>query len=156
VITTDWDWRGIFLVNVPVGVFALAVTLWQVAESRSPDAAPPDWPGFALLTTGLIALVYGLIRAGENSWSDPGVIACLAGGAALLAAFLVVEGLTSSSTSRTCSATRRSARDCGWPYQPRAAGHVGTRRRFSQHVPARWLIGPACCSSASAWSSPRG
>jgi EmrB/QacA subfamily drug resistance transporter len=91
-ITTDWDWRGIFLVNVPIGVFALAVTLWRVAESRAPHATPPDWPGFALLTAGLIALVYGLIRAGENSWSDTGVIVCLAAGVALLAVFLVVEG----------------------------------------------------------------
>jgi EmrB/QacA subfamily drug resistance transporter len=92
VITTDWDWRGIFLVNVPVGVFALGVTIWRVAESRSPHPAPPDWPGFALFTAGLIALIYGLIRAGENSWSDTGVIICLAAGAVLLAAFLVVEG----------------------------------------------------------------
>ena len=92
VITTDWDWRGIFLVNVPVGAFALAVTVWRVPESRSPHPAPPDWPGFALLTAGLTGLVYGLIRAGETSWSDTGVIACLAGGAALLAAFLVAEG----------------------------------------------------------------
>ena len=38
VITTDWNWRGIFLVNVPIGVFALAVTVWRVAESRSPHA----------------------------------------------------------------------------------------------------------------------
>ena len=30
VITTDWNWRGIFLVNVPVGVLALAVTAWRV------------------------------------------------------------------------------------------------------------------------------
>src|SRR6202000_3196913 len=89
VITTDWTWRGIFLVNVPVGVFALAVTVWRVTESRSPHSAPPDWAGFALLTAGLIGLVYGLIRAGENSWSDTGVIICLAAGVALLAAFLV-------------------------------------------------------------------
>lgn len=87
VITTDWDWRGIFLVNVPIGVFALIVTVWRVAESRSPHPAPPDWPGFALLTAGLVSLVYGLIRASENSWSDTGVIICLAAGAVLLAAF---------------------------------------------------------------------
>jgi EmrB/QacA subfamily drug resistance transporter len=87
VITTDWNWRGIFLVNVPIGVFALIVTLWRVAESRSPHPAPPDWPGFALLTAGLVSLVYGLIRASENSWSDAGVIICLVAGAVLLAAF---------------------------------------------------------------------
>src|SRR5579859_7865544 len=34
-ITTNWDWRGIFLVNIPIGVLALAVTLWRVDESRS-------------------------------------------------------------------------------------------------------------------------
>jgi EmrB/QacA subfamily drug resistance transporter len=91
-ITTDWDWRGIFLVNVPVGVFALAVTIWRAEESRSQHAVRPDWIGFAALTAGLIGLVYGLIRAGETSWSDAGVISCLAAGVVLLAAFLVVEG----------------------------------------------------------------
>jgi EmrB/QacA subfamily drug resistance transporter len=91
-ITTNWDWRGIFLVNVPIGVFALVVTLWRVEESRSPKPAPLDWAGFGLLTGGLVAGIYGLIRASETSWSNAGVIACLAAGVALLAAFVVVEG----------------------------------------------------------------
>jgi EmrB/QacA subfamily drug resistance transporter len=90
-ITTDWDWRGIFLVNIPIGVFAMAVTLWRVEESRSPQPAPPDWTGFGLLTTGLVSLVYGLIRASETSWTDAGVLACLAAGVALLAAFVLAE-----------------------------------------------------------------
>src|SRR6202142_2650547 len=29
IITTEWNWRGIFLVNIPIGVFALAVTIWR-------------------------------------------------------------------------------------------------------------------------------
>ncbi len=91
IITTEWDWRGIFLVNVPIGVFALAVTIWRTEESRSQDPGRPDLAGFALLTAGLVSLVYGLIRAGESSWSDAGVIACLAGGVVLLAAFGVAE-----------------------------------------------------------------
>jgi EmrB/QacA subfamily drug resistance transporter len=91
VITTGWDWRGIFLVNIPIGVFALAVTVWRVEESRSPHPAPPDWPGFVLLTSGLIGLIYGLIRAGETSWSNSGVIISLAAGVVLLTAFLVAE-----------------------------------------------------------------
>ena len=93
VITTNWDWRGIFLVNLPVGVFALAVTVWRVEESRSPRPEPPDWPGFALLTAGLVSLVYGLIRAGESAWSDAAVIGLLTAGAALLVAFVVTERL---------------------------------------------------------------
>jgi EmrB/QacA subfamily drug resistance transporter len=90
-IVTDWSWRGIFLVNVPIGVLAVAVTAWKVEESRSPHPAPPDWAGFALLTAGLVSLVYGLIRAGETGWSDQGVVACLAAGGVLLAGFVVTQ-----------------------------------------------------------------
>jgi EmrB/QacA subfamily drug resistance transporter len=178
VITTDWNWRGIFLVNVPVGVFALAVTVWRVAESRSPHPAPPDWPGFVLLTAGLIGLVYGLIRAGENSWSDTGVIICLAAGVALLAAFLVVEGRvghpmfdpallrvpTFTGASIAAFAMNGSlyalllyfviylqdilgysALDAGLRLAIISLAQLVTSvlaGRFSQLVPARWLIGP--------------
>jgi len=90
-ITTDWNWRGIFLVNLPIGVFALAVTIWRVEESRSPQPARPDWTGFGLLTTGLVGLIYGLIRASETSWTDTWVLTCLAAGVVLLAAFVVAE-----------------------------------------------------------------
>jgi EmrB/QacA subfamily drug resistance transporter len=91
VIVTDWSWRGIFLVNVPVGVLAIAVTAWKVEESRSPYPTRPDWAGFATLTLGLVSLVYALIRAGEYAWSDTGVITCLTVGVVALAAFIVVE-----------------------------------------------------------------
>jgi EmrB/QacA subfamily drug resistance transporter len=90
-ITTEWSWRGIFLVNVPVGVLAIAVTIWRVEESRSPHKTRLDWAGFVLLTTGLVTFVYGLIRASESSWTDTGVIASLAVGIGALAAFIVVE-----------------------------------------------------------------
>jgi EmrB/QacA subfamily drug resistance transporter len=91
IITTEWNWRGIFLVNIPIGVFALAVTIWRTEESRSPNPGRPDWVGFVLLTAGLISLIYGLIKAGESSWSNAAVIACLAAGVVLLAAFGVTE-----------------------------------------------------------------
>jgi EmrB/QacA subfamily drug resistance transporter len=90
-IVTEWSWRGIFLVNVPVGILAIAVTLWQVEESRSPHAPRLDWAGFGLLTAGLVSLVYGLIRASESNWSDTGVVICLAIGVAALALFIIVE-----------------------------------------------------------------
>src|ERR1700678_2940098 len=76
VITTGISWRGIFLVNLPVGVAALVVTRWQVEESTTPDASRPDWTGSVTLTAGLISLVYGLIRAGESAWSDTGGDIC--------------------------------------------------------------------------------
>lgn len=90
-ITSGISWRGIFLVNVPIGVAALAVTRWKVGESRIPHATQPDWAGFATLTAGLVALTYGLIRAGEIAWSDPGVIICLCLGVLFLAGFVLAE-----------------------------------------------------------------
>ena len=91
VITTGISWRGIFLVNIPVGVVAIAITLWRVDESKTPDASRPDWTGFVVLTAGLIALVYGLIRASEDSWGDVGVWICLALAAVLFLVFVAVE-----------------------------------------------------------------
>lgn len=91
VITTDWDWRGIFLVNVPIGVFALIVTIWAVGESKVDHPSPPDWIGFVLLTAGLVGVVYALIRAGETSWTNRGFEISMAAGVVLLAAFIVAE-----------------------------------------------------------------
>ncbi len=94
IITTGWSWRGIFFVNIPIGAVALAVTARRVAESRDPGRGGVDLPGFTLFTCALIALVYGLIRAGEQGWGDTGVAICLASAAVLLAAFLAVERLS--------------------------------------------------------------
>jgi EmrB/QacA subfamily drug resistance transporter len=90
-ITTDWDWRWIFLVNIPIGIFALAVTVWRVDESRAPQRARPDWTGFGLLTTGLVGLIYGLIRASETGWTNTSVLTSIAIGLVLLAGFVVAE-----------------------------------------------------------------
>jgi len=90
-LTTGISWRAIFLVNVPVGVAAVALTLWKVTESRLPHAHRPDWPGFVVFTAGLTSLVYGLIRAGRIGWGDTGVIICLVLAAVFLLGFLAVE-----------------------------------------------------------------
>jgi EmrB/QacA subfamily drug resistance transporter len=91
VITTGISWRAIFLVNVPIGILALGITWWLVEESRAQHPGRPDWPGFALLTSGLAGLVYGLIRASETSWSNWGVVVSLVAGVVLLASFVLAE-----------------------------------------------------------------
>jgi EmrB/QacA subfamily drug resistance transporter len=90
-ITTGISWRGIFLVNVPIGALAIGVTLARVDESRADHVNRPDWVGFVLLTAGLIVAVYGLTEAGETNWGSTTVLACLSAGGALIVAFLVAE-----------------------------------------------------------------
>ncbi len=96
IITSGISWRGIFLVNVPIGVVALAITWWRVDESRAPNPGRPDWIGFALLTTGLVGLVYGLIRASETSWGDTGVAISLVLGGILLVFFVIAEAVVTN------------------------------------------------------------
>ena len=107
---TGWlSWRWIFFVNLPIGVFALLVTLREVAESKAPVANRPDWAGFVTFTLGLTALVYGLIRSHPDGWGSSTVVGSLAASVVLLTIFLVVElrPARRCSTS-TCFASRRS------------------------------------------------
>jgi EmrB/QacA subfamily drug resistance transporter len=93
-LTTGLSWRWIFLVNVPIGVAAIAVTLRKVDESRDPTAPRVDWAGFATFSGALAALVYGLIRSAEKGWGSTVVVSCLIGAAVLMAAFVLIEWRT--------------------------------------------------------------
>jgi EmrB/QacA subfamily drug resistance transporter len=90
-ITTGISWRGIFLVNLPIGVVAIAIAVRRVEESRSPYGTRIDWLGAATLTGALFSLVYALIRASETAWGEQGVVSCFGLAAVLLAAFVTVE-----------------------------------------------------------------
>ena len=90
-ITTAVSWRWIFYVNVPIGAFALLVTLLRVDESRDPAANRPDWVGFVTFSAGLAALVYGLIHSNADGWASATVAGSLAAAVALLVAFVIAE-----------------------------------------------------------------
>ena len=90
-ITSGLSWRWIFLVNVPIGVVAFAVTRLRVEESRDPRPRRPDWLGFVTFSGALTALMYGLIKSNGSGWGSTLVVGCLAAAVALLAAFVVVE-----------------------------------------------------------------
>ncbi|MFJ3620566.1 DHA2 family efflux MFS transporter permease subunit [Streptomyces iakyrus] len=82
-------WGSVFLINVPVGAAALAAALVLLPESADPAPPALDWPGIALSVTGVAALVYGVIQAPEDGWADPGVLAGITGGLALMAGFVL-------------------------------------------------------------------
>ena len=91
ILTSGLSWKWIFFVNLPIGAFAVAVTIWRVEESRQPGAQRPDWAGFVTFTAALIALVYALIRSSEKGWTETGVVVLFAIAAVLLVMFLIQE-----------------------------------------------------------------
>ncbi|MEU7853647.1 MFS transporter [Nonomuraea sp. NPDC049141] len=90
-LTDLLSWRSAFFVNVPVALAVLAAAPVLPAESRPADRPRMDLPGAVTVTAGLLALVFGLTRAGERGFTDPAGIGALLAGAALLVTFWFVE-----------------------------------------------------------------
>jgi EmrB/QacA subfamily drug resistance transporter len=63
-----WDWRPIFLINVPVGIFALAASAVLVRESRAPSPPKLDQVGVVLISAALLLLLYPLVQGRQLGW----------------------------------------------------------------------------------------
>ncbi|NUS11874.1 MAG: MFS transporter [Streptomyces sp.] len=87
VIIQDAAWQWIFWINVPVGIAVAVLSLLMLEEGRG-SRPQLDLVGVALVSTGLLALVWAPVRAPSVGWGDVQVVAALAVGALLLAAFL--------------------------------------------------------------------
>jgi DHA2 family methylenomycin A resistance protein-like MFS transporter len=74
-LTFAFGWRSIFLLNVPVGLFALALVRRYVEETRVNHARRIDWTGQAAAVLVLSALTYALIEAGRLGWVAPRILA---------------------------------------------------------------------------------
>jgi EmrB/QacA subfamily drug resistance transporter len=94
-LTEYLNWRWSLYVNVPVAVIGFTGGLAFIHDPvTARTRARLDVPGVALVTTGLIALVYGFTRAESEGWGERGVVALLGAAGVLLMAFVVVESLT--------------------------------------------------------------
>jgi EmrB/QacA subfamily drug resistance transporter len=89
-VTQGLSWHWIFWVNVPVGVIALIGSMLILAESFGPRSRL-DVPALVLVAGAAATLVWGLVEASQDGWGNPKIVASLAGGICLLAAFLVWE-----------------------------------------------------------------
>ncbi|MFG3441789.1 MFS transporter [Nonomuraea sp. NPDC047897] len=90
-LTDLLSWRWAFFVNVPVALAVLAAAPVVLAESRPAHRPRMDVPGAVTVTAGLLALVFGLSRAGEHGFADPVGLGALAASAVLFAVFAAVE-----------------------------------------------------------------
>ena len=85
-------WGSVFLVNVPIVAVGLVLTFLLVPESKDPRPGRIDPLGVLLSIAGLVLLVYGIIRGGQdNAWNSPLVLGTILGGLALLTVFVLVE-----------------------------------------------------------------
>ncbi len=91
-ILSNAAWGWIFLINVPVALVALGAVIVLVPESRAARTPRIDLLGLLLSVAGLVALMYGIVRAGEDGWGDPTAIAFTVGGLLVLGVFVLWEG----------------------------------------------------------------
>ncbi len=86
-VTQSLGWHWIFWLNVPIGVLAATLGMRLLPESHG-AAQRLDLPGVALVTSGVVALVWALVRVSEAGWSSPQTVGTLLAGGVLLVAFV--------------------------------------------------------------------
>jgi EmrB/QacA subfamily drug resistance transporter len=92
---TQWTWRAIFWVNVPVAVIALVLTFMAKPESEY-RRAPIDYRGALLIGAGIGLSIFGLQQSVLWGWGNPGTWLCIVGGLALIGVFVSAELRTAS------------------------------------------------------------
>jgi MFS transporter, DHA2 family, multidrug resistance protein len=90
-LLSNYWWGWVFLMNLPVVVIGLVAMAVLVPESRAGERPGLDPAGIVASCGGLAVLVYGFIAAGQYGWSSVTAIAAMAGGVAVLTAFVVWE-----------------------------------------------------------------
>jgi MFS family permease len=92
ILTSSFGWPWVLFVNVPVGIAAAALSPVFIAESQPADRSQGfDLGGAVSVTGALLLLVYGIVKAPDYGWGSVQTLGFLAGAAALLAAFIVIE-----------------------------------------------------------------
>jgi EmrB/QacA subfamily drug resistance transporter len=92
-LLTSIDWRLVFLINIPLDVVAVVLTL-RATPPLPPDPSASrriDYPGVATFALGVGALVFGLSQGQTDGWSEPQTVIPVLAGVASLIGFVVVE-----------------------------------------------------------------
>jgi EmrB/QacA subfamily drug resistance transporter len=91
VLTDAFGWEWIFLVNVPIGIATIAITLMRVPSSERDPSARIDWGGLITFSAALSFLVYALIRGNDDGWASAKIVSLLTTAVLLLAIFVTIE-----------------------------------------------------------------
>jgi EmrB/QacA subfamily drug resistance transporter len=90
-LTDAIGWQSIFFLNVPIGVAAIVVTIFKVAESRDQTARGIDWGGTVTFSLANALLVLALLRGNDDGWTSTAIVALLIAAVLLFVAFVAIE-----------------------------------------------------------------
>ena len=97
VLTNSLDWHWIFLVNIPIGVAVLVLSLRLLpSEHVAPENRRVDVAGAVTVTLALMLAVYASVNGNQNGWTSGETLGLLGGAVALIALFLVIESRVES------------------------------------------------------------
>jgi EmrB/QacA subfamily drug resistance transporter len=97
ILTDVLDWHWIFLVNVPVGILVVVLSLVLIPGARVASAAQKlDVAGAITVTGALMLAVYAIVNGNEVGWGAVRTLGLLAASVVLLVAFLVIESRVES------------------------------------------------------------
>jgi EmrB/QacA subfamily drug resistance transporter len=82
-----FNWRWIFIVNVPIGLIALLIGWWKLPEVPGHDAPRPNPWAAALVTGGIGALTFAIVKVNDWGWGSPRIEFSFAAAFVLLASF---------------------------------------------------------------------
>lgn len=90
-LVETFGWPSIFLLNLPLGIIALLLTLKFIPESKNHEAQRIDIAGTFAIFISLLGICFALIQAPELTWSNPLVFLSMSIGIAAFIAFFIVE-----------------------------------------------------------------
>jgi EmrB/QacA subfamily drug resistance transporter len=97
ILTDSLDWHWIFLVNFPIGIAVVALSLKLLPAARIEGAAVKlDVAGAITVTSALMLAVYAIVNGNQNGWTSAQTLGMLGAAAVLLAVFLVIESRVES------------------------------------------------------------
>jgi predicted MFS family arabinose efflux permease len=100
-LTDAVGWRWIFLVNVPIGLLTVALTVRHVGDGRAPAPRPLDVLGATLLTAGLGLLTAGLLRGSATNWRGTGPVVAVSAGLVVLIGWALAQRRPTAMIDRT-------------------------------------------------------
>jgi EmrB/QacA subfamily drug resistance transporter len=90
-LTEQFGWRAIFLVNLPVAAVAVGMSLRALGDAPHRGQRRIDVPGAVAFTASAAAATYGLIQSGTDGWGSSTVLGLFAFAAVALIVFVIVE-----------------------------------------------------------------